>query len=241
MKIIIHRAKSRGHYNHGWLDTYHTFSFGEYFDPARVHFGALRVLNDDTVEPGQGFGLHSHHNMEIVSIPLEGDLEHLDNMGNKQLIRKGMIQVMSAGTGVRHSEYNRNEDKPAKFLQIWVLPDTQEVEPRYNEASIDELVEPNRLTEIVKPYPGDGKGVWVYQQAWFSIGVLDKDAEVEYRMKSTESYGVYVFVIEGEVIIDDDIELLMRDGMGVTDASSFRIRALTDKAEVLLIEVPPLK
>ena len=239
MKVFIHRAKSRGHFNHGWLDTYHTFSFAEYFDPQRIHFGVLRVLNDDTVAGGEGFGMHSHHNMEIVSIPLEGDLEHEDSMGNKQVIRKGQIQVMSAGTGVRHSEYNKNADKPAKFLQIWLLPNQQEVEPRYDEANIKDLLQPNKLNEIVKPYPGDGKALWVYQKAWFSLGKLDEGTEVTYELKSKESEGVYLFVIEGEVIINDDIELLLRDGMGISDTGSFRIRALTG-AEILLMEVPPL-
>lgn len=240
MKVIIHRAKSRGHFNHGWLDTHHTFSFAEYFDPARVHFGALRVLNDDTVAPGEGFGTHSHHNMEIVSIPLEGDLEHQDSIGHKGVIHTGMIQVMSAGTGVRHSEYNKNQDKPVRFLQIWVVPDRSEAEPRYEDADIRDLLIPNQLNEIVKPYPGDGQGAWIYQQAWFSLGRLDEGAEVGYTLKSEKSYGVYVFVIEGEVVVDDDVELLLRDGMGITDAASFRIKALTD-AELLLIEVPALK
>jgi len=240
MKVIIHRAKSRGHFNHGWLDTFHTFSFAEYFDPARVHFGALRVLNDDTVAPGQGFGMHSHHNMEIVSIPLEGDLEHQDSMGNKQVIRKGHVQVMSAGTGVRHSEYNKNSDRPVKFLQIWILPNKQDIEPRYEDVAVGELLEPNKLCEIVKPYPGDGQGLWIYQEAWFSMGKLDTGTEITYQLKSKKSYGVYVFVIDGEISINDDIELLLRDGMGITQADSFQIKALTP-TEILLIEVPALK
>ena len=240
MKIAIHRANSRGYFDHGWLKTYHTFSFAEYFNPQRVHFGALRVLNDDTVAPEEGFGMHSHHNMEIVSIPLKGVLEHRDSMGNHQTTPKGHIQVMSAGTGVRHSEYNKNKDQNVEFLQIWILPDKKEIEPRYDDADIASLLVPNQLTEIVKPYPGDGKGVWIYQNAWFSMGKLDREKEVVYHLKSEKSYGVYVFVISGEIVVDDDIELLMRDGMGVTEADTFRIKALTD-TEILLIEIPPLK
>lgn len=239
MRVTIHRSKSRGHFHHGWLETFHSFSFAEYFDPQRVHFGSLRVLNDDTVAGGEGFDMHSHHNMEIITIPLEGELEHQDSMGNRQVIRQGMIQVMSAGTGVRHSEYNKNQDKPAKLLQIWVLPDRQDVEPRYDDALIENLLEPNRLCEIVKPFPSDGNGLWIYQRAWFSLGRLERDTEVEYPLKSSESEGVYIFVIEGEIIIDDDIELLPRDGIGMTDIKSLRIKALTD-AEILLMEVPSL-
>lgn len=239
MKTILHKAHTRGHFNHGWLDTHHTFSFADYFDPDRVHFGMLRVLNDDTVAPQEGFGMHSHHNMEIVSIPLSGDLEHRDSMGNRAVINKGQIQVMSAGTGVRHSEYNKNDDQNVAFLQIWVLPDRENVEPRYGEAVIADLVERNKLSEIVTPYPGNGKGLWIYQQAWFSLGELDKGAVVTYDLKSKISYGVYVFVIQGDARINDEIELNKRDGLGISETEAFSIEALTD-AEVLLIEVPPL-
>lgn len=238
METILHRADTRGHFNHGWLNTHHTFSFADYFDPERVHFGALRVLNDDAVTPRQGFGMHSHHNMEIVSIPLFGDLEHRDSMGNVAIINKGQIQVMSAGTGVRHSEYNKNDDQYVEFLQIWVIPDRENVEPRYEEAVIADLIEKNKLSEIVTPYPGNGKGLWIYQNAWFSMGQLDKGTQVTYDLKSDKSYGVYVFVIEGDIRIGD-LELNKRDGMGITKASSFTVEALSD-AEVLLIEVPPL-
>ncbi|MDR0954582.1 MAG: pirin family protein [Rikenellaceae bacterium] len=240
MKVIIHRAKSRGHVNRNRLKVFHTFSYGEYFNPERVHFGTLRVLNDYIVAPGQGFGTRSRHNMEMIFIPLQGEIEHQDNLDNKQVIGRGAIQIMSAGIGISHSEYNKNLDKPLHFLLIWILPERQDAEPRYQAAQIADLMVQNQLTEIAKPYPGDGQGVWIGQQAWVSAGRLDRDIEVTYRLKSAESYGVYLFVLSGEVIIDNDIELLPRDGMGITQADEFRIRALTD-AEVLLIEVPALK
>ena len=239
MKTIMHRANTRGHFDHGWLDTHHTFSFADYYDPNRIHFGALRVLNDDTVAAGRGFGMHPHRDMEIISIPTRGDLEHKDSMGNVSIINRGTVQVMSAGTGVRHSEYNKNSDQPVEFFQIWVLPDRENVEPRYGEAVISDLVERNRFSEIVKPYPGDGKGLWIYQDAWFSLGEFDTGAEAAYTLKSKDSYGVYVFVIEGEIEVNGEVRLNRRDGMGVTETDSFTVKAITE-AEVLLIEVPSL-
>ncbi len=239
MEIIVHRANSRGHYNHGWLQTSHTFSFAEYFDPDRVHFGALRVLNDDVVSGGEGFDMHSHHNMEIVSIPLKGELLHDDSMGNRHVLRPGEIQVMSAGTGIRHSEYNHCPSDYVEFLQIWVVPDKQEVMPRYHQGDITHLLRPNELRVIVSPYPGAGKEFWVHQQAWFSYGQLDRETEIEYRFKSDESFGVYVFVIEGGLLIDN-IELGKRDGMGITRTDRFTLLAL-EPTTVLLMEVPPLR
>ena len=166
---ILHKAATRGDANHGWLHSRHTFSFADYYDPERMNFGALRVLNDDYVEAGMGFGTHPHNNMEIISIPLEGDLEHKDNMGTVSVIRKGDIQVMSAGTGITHSEYNKNKDKPVKFLQIWVIPDEKNVKPRYDQITLNDDDRHNKLQQIVSPSPDDA-GVWIHQQSWFHLG-----------------------------------------------------------------------
>lgn len=235
MNKTIHRAETRGHANHGWLDTHHTFSFAGYYDPRRVHFGALRVLNDDTVAPGEGFGTHPHDNMEIVSIALEGALRHGDSMGNMQVLRPGEIQVMSAGTGITHSEMNASATEPVKFLQIWVLTDAQGHTPRYNQLELAPARR-NELRTIVAPEGrGDEYVGWIHQDAWFSTLDLDKDHTVEYRMK-TPGHGAYVFVIEGNVKLADE-ELGPRDGVGITDTDGFLIKGDTD-ARVLIIEVP---
>lgn len=235
MNKTIHRAETRGHANHGWLDTHHTFSFAGYYDPQRVHFGALRVLNDDAVAPGEGFGTHPHDNMEIVSIALEGALRHGDSMGNMQVLRPGEIQVMSAGTGITHSEMNASATEPVKFLQIWVLTDAQGHTPRYNQLELAPARR-NELRTIVAPEGrGDEHVGWIHQDAWFSTLDLDKDHTVEYRMK-TPGHGAYVFVIEGNVKLADE-ELGPRDGVGITDTDGFLIKGDTD-ARVLIIEVP---
>lgn len=233
-KHIIHREDSRGHANHGWLDSHHTFSFANYYNPERVHFGMLRVLNDDIVDAGMGFGTHPHDNMEIVSIPLEGDLEHRDSMGNVAVIRKGEIQIMSAGTGITHSEYNKNEDRPVKFLQIWVFPREQGIKPRYDQIKLDGKKMDNALQLIVSPTPDEGVAL-INQDAWFSLGNLDKGREIEYKLKNS-SDGVYIFVIKGEVTADG-IALGERDGMGIVGTDKFVVKADED-AEVLLMEVP---
>ena len=237
MKKVIHKADTRGRSLYDWLDSHHTFSFDEYFDSERINFGALRVLNDDRVAPGKGFQTHPHKNMEVISIPLKGDLEHQDSLKHKDTIKEGEIQVMSAGTGIMHSEYNRNDDRPSEFLQIWVFPNKQNVAPRYENAVISDLIRKNEISEIVSPYPGNGKGLWIYQQAWFSIADLDKDSLQLYKMKSKESLGVYIFIIEGSIMIKD-IELRRRDGIGVYDTEDVEFKA-TEKSRVLLIEVPP--
>ena len=234
MKKVLHKADSRGHANLGWLDTHHTFSFANYYNPDRVRFGMLRVLNDDAVAPGMGFGTHPHDNMEIVSIPLEGDLEHRDSMGNVSVIRKGEVQVMSAGTGITHSEYNRNADKSVKFLQIWVFPDTQEVEPRYQQTTIDRDTMKNRFMPIVAPR-GHGEAIWMHQDAWFHIAEIDPGETVEYRMKDP-GHGAYVFIIKGEVEAGG-VKLGLRDGMGVWETDKLEFTA-DNYSEVLVIEVP---
>ncbi len=232
--IVIHRAKSRGHADHGWLKSYHTFSFANYFDAERIHFGALRVLNDDTVQAGMGFGKHPHNNMEIISIPLEGDLEHRDSMGNVTLIRQGDVQVMSAGTGVTHSEFNKNKDKPVKFLQIWVLPDKRNVEPRYDQISIRDFEKRNEFFQIVSPFKED-PGVWIYQSAWFHLGKFDSGVSATYSLKK-EGNGIYAFVLEGNVRISG-VKLETRDGLGIMNTDRIEVASDTQSA-ILLMEVP---
>jgi redox-sensitive bicupin YhaK (pirin superfamily) len=234
MKTILHKANTRGHANHGWLNSYHTFSFANYYNPQRMNFGALRVLNDDAIDGGTGFGKHPHDNMEIISIALEGDLEHEDSMGNKKVIRQGDIQAMTAGTGVFHSEYNKNKDRPAKFLQIWVLPEKRNVPPSYDQISLNENDLKNQLHQIVSPQEADD-GVKINQQAWFHLGNLDKGTQLEYVLKGKNN-GVYAFVIDGEVIINKEA-LTKRDGLGISETETLQIEAKAD-AQLLLMEVP---
>ncbi len=234
MTTVLHKANTRGHANHGWLDSHHTFSFANYYNPDRMHFGALRVLNDDVVSPGRGFGTHPHDNMEIISIPLEGDLEHKDSMGTTAVIKQGDIQVMSAGTGVFHSEYNKNQDREVKFLQIWLFPNRRDVEPRYDQITLDKTRMYNQLAQVLSPNPAD-PGVWIHQDAWFHMGQLDAGFETTYALKKGQN-GVYVFLLEGKMEIEGQ-ELETRDGYGLWGTEAIRIKALSD-AKLLLMEVP---
>jgi len=234
MKTVLHKADTRGHANHGWLDTNHTFSFASYQNPERMHFGALRVLNDDFVDGGMGFGTHPHDNMEIISIPLEGDLEHQDSMGNKTSIQQNDVQVMSAGTGVQHSEYNRNKDKKVNFLQLWIFPKVRNIKPRYGQKTFKPEDRVNNLQEIVNPL-GNGKGVEINQDAWLHLGNLKKGFTTGYTIKQ-KGNGLYIFVIKGDVTINSQ-SLSKRDGFGVWETDKVSIVAESD-AEVLLIEVP---
>lgn len=234
MKTILHKAMTRGHADHGWLNSWHTFSFANYHDPERIHFGALRVLNDDTVTAGMGFGKHPHDNMEIISIPLEGDLEHGDNMGNTQVIRRGDVQIMSAGTGVIHSEKNKNNDRAVKFLQIWVFPNRRNVTPRYDQKTFSDEEKHNRLLTVVSPV-GESEGVNIHQDAWFSLGKLDKSTQLDYRIHK-EGNGVYAFMLSGDATING-IALNHRDGLGISETGELRLTADSD-AEILLMEVP---
>ncbi len=236
MKTILHRAATRGHANHGWLNSYHSFSFAGYYNPERIHFGALRVLNDDSVAAGMGFGTHPHDNMEIISIPLSGDLKHRDSMGNETIIKQGDIQVMSAGTGISHSEMNANKDKEVKFLQIWVFPNKKNVQPRYGQITLDEAKMKNNLLQVLSPN-ADDEGVWIHQDAWFSLGNLEKGITKEYQLKGTNS-GVYAFVLEGDVTINAEA-LHTRDGLAISETDILNITADTD-ARILLMEVPML-
>jgi redox-sensitive bicupin YhaK (pirin superfamily) len=232
---VLHKANSRGHADHGWLNSHHTFSFANYYDPERMHFGVLRVLNDDRVAPGKGFGTHPHENMEIISIPLEGDLEHKDSMGNVAVIRKGDIQVMSAGTGITHSEFNRNPDKEVRFLQIWVFPSRRGVTPRYDQITLDASERLNQLQQILSPDPNDA-GVWIHQNAWFHLGTFDKGFQTSYAMKDKHN-GVYAFVLKGDVTVQGTA-LNQRDGLGLWDTDAVSVMADSPGAELLLMEVP---
>ena len=233
-QTTLHKAGTRGHANHGWLNSYHTFSFANYYNPDRMHFGALRVLNDDTVDAGMGFGTHPHDNMEIISIPLEGDLEHKDSMNNVAVIKNGDIQVMSAGTGIYHSEYNKDRAHRVKFLQIWVYPNKLNVEPRYDQITLKAEDRHNKLQQILSPNPGD-EGVWIYQNAWFHLGQFDKGVSATYNVKA-KGNGVYLFVLSGDIKVNDQT-LNTRDGYGIWDTESFTITAESN-AEFLLMEVP---
>lgn len=232
--IILHRANTRGHADHGWLNAYHTFSFAGYYDPERVHFGMLRVLNDDTVAAGMGFSTHPHDNMEIITIPLKGELEHKDSMGNHGVIKTGDIQVMSAGTGIQHSEFNHSKTEEVKLLQIWVFPNKKNVTPRYDQMTLNVSKRKNKLQQLVSP-DAKGGGLWIHQDAWFHLTNLEAGHKVEYTLKKNGN-GVYCFVIDGEVSINGT-DLKKRDGAGFKNVDVLEISASAN-AEVLLMEVP---
>ncbi|NDP27430.1 MAG: pirin family protein [Flavobacterium sp.] len=232
----LFEANSRGKADFGWLKANFSFSFGNYFDPERIQFGMLRVLNDDTIDGGTGFGTHSHDNMEIITIPLEGGLKHRDSMGNEGVIRFGEVQVMSAGTGVEHSEMNASQIDPAKTLQLWVFPDKQDVKPRYDQKSFDIENQMNTFVNIVSPKDkNDGQALWVHQQTFFNLGIFEKDATIIYKVNIPEN-GIYLFLIEGEIEVDNQI-LKIRDSMEITDFMQFEIK-INSKAKILLVEVP---
>lgn len=234
MKNTLHRAETRGHATHGWLNSYHTFSFSGYYNPERIHFGALRVLNDDTVAGGMGFGQHPHDNMEIISIPTFGDLKHKDTMGNETIIKQGDIQVMSAGSGLMHSEKNANSDKEVKFFQIWIFPNKKNVTPRYGQYTIDPNKMHNNLLQVLSPNQNE-EGVWIHQDAWFSMGNLESGFKTNYKLNK-KGNGVYAFVIEGDVTINGQ-SLQRRDGLGIESVETFEVVA-DSHAKVLLMEVP---
>lgn len=234
MNKVLHKADTRGYANHGWLESHHSFSFASYYNPERMQFGTLRVLNDDRVAPGMGFGTHPHQNMEIISIPLEGDLEHKDSMGNTAVIREGDVQVMSAGTGVQHSEYNKNRDREVAFLQIWVLPDRPNVIPRYDQISLDPEQLENTWFTLLGPR-GKHDGLWIHQNAWFHMGDFSKGITAPYAIKESGN-GLYAFVLEGSVKVAGEV-LVRRDAIGVWNTQQLEIR-MEEKSRVLLLEVP---
>lgn len=234
MKTVFHPASKRGFADHGWLKSHHSFSFGGYYNPEMMSFGTLRVLNDDEVDPGMGFGRHPHDNMEIISIPLEGDLKHGDNMGHEGIIRSGEVQVMSAGTGIVHSEMNASKNKPVKFLQIWVFPRQLNVSPRYDQINIREGYRKNEFQQIVSPHKED-EGAWIHQDAWFTLGDFDKGIQKQYHLQKNGN-GTYVFVIEGKVKIGDQL-LESRDALGLWDTSEFTLEAC-ENSRFLIMDVP---
>jgi quercetin 2,3-dioxygenase len=234
MKAIYHAADSRGDANHGWLKSRHTFSFANYHNPERMGFGALRVINDDFVIGGQGFGNHSHRNMEIISIPLSGKLAHGDSIGNEGIIDTGEIQVMSAGTGITHSEMNGDDAEAVRFLQIWVIPNKMNVAPRYQQVHMGDIMRPNEFSQVLSP-DADDVGVWIYQDAWFSIGDFDKGMSPTYELNNPNN-GVYLFVISGEVVVNNNV-LSVRDGLGIWDIKNFSMK-VEESAKILVMEVP---
>jgi hypothetical protein len=235
MTTQIYKSEDRGKANFGWLDANFSFSFGSYFNPKKVQFGVLRVLNDDTISAGAGFGTHPHDNMEIITIPLEGGLKHRDSMGNEGVITFGEVQVMSAGTGIEHSEMNASHSEQAKTLQVWVFPEKQDVEPRYDQRSFDLQSKTNQFVTVVSPHDKkEGDSLWVYQQTYFNLGIFD-EGNVSYTVK-IEGNGVYLFLLEGELEVDGQ-KLKQRDAIGITDAQQVPIQVIA-KAKILLIEVP---
>ena len=234
MKTILHKAETRGHQDHGWLEANHSFSFANYYHPERMHFGVIRVLNDDVIAPGKGFGMHPHDNMEIISIPLEGALQHKDNMGNEATIKQGDIQVMSAGTGVFHSEFNAKQDTSVKLLQIWLYPNQKDVQPRYGQLTINQELMQNKFAQILSPNLDD-EGVWIYQNAWFHLGHFSARKDISYQLKNPKN-GVYAFILEGEVTIENQ-KLSKRDALGLWETPQIQI-STGSHSKILLLEVP---
>jgi quercetin 2,3-dioxygenase len=233
-KNIVFKSENRGHANHGWLDAHHSFSFANFYNPKMMGFGVLRVLNDDVIAGGMGFGRHPHDNMEIITIPLEGALEHQDSMGNTAVIYRDEVQIMSAGTGVFHSEKNKNADEPLKLLQIWLYPKERDIEPRYDQKKFLPEDRINKLQQVVAPN-GAGGGVHINQDAWFLLGNLKKDFKIGYAVQKVGN-GVYAFVISGEVVINGNT-LLQRDALGIWETEKLDIKASSD-CEILLMDIP---
>lgn len=234
MKTIFYKADERGYANHGWLKSHHTFSFANYFDENKINFGMLRVVNDDEVLGGGAFGLHPHRDMEIISIPLKGALLHSDNMGNTGIINKGDIQVMSAGTGIMHSEENASASEVVKFLQIWIIPNEVDVKPRYDQINFKENLIPNQFTQIVSPNPDDD-GLWIHQDAWLHWGSFNDDVTITYDIKKSGN-GIFIFVLEGSVNVEE-IDLSKRDALGILEVDNIRLD-IGKNSEILIIEVP---
>ena len=234
MNTVLHKANTRGSANHGWLEVNHSFSFANYYNPERTNFGVLRVLNDDKIAPSRGFGTHPHDNMEIISIPLEGALQHKDSMGNGAVVQHGDVQVMSAGTGIRHSEFNANIDQHVKLLQIWLFPNKKNVAPRYDQISIKNIEKKNEFYQVLSPN-ADDQGVWIHQDAWFHLGKFDKEVATNYQINKIGN-GVYAFIIEGSAEIAGQT-LEKRDGFGIWNVNKFDIKAGTN-SRILLMEVP---
>lgn len=235
MKTVKHTAESRGLANHGWLKSYHTFSFARYYNPERMNFGMLRVLNDDIVQPKMGFGTHPHENMEIISIPLKGALSHKDSMNNQRAIEVGEVQVMSAGTGLTHSEFNDSKTEETNFLQLWIIPEEENVTPNYEQKRFEERERLNKFQTLVSPQDKLEEGsLGIHQQAYIRLGDFKEDTKVSYEIGSGK--GVYIFIIEGSAHLGDE-KLSKRDAIGVWDTKSFDLK-IEVNSEVLVIEVP---
>jgi quercetin 2,3-dioxygenase len=236
MKTELHPAIERGHANHGWLNSYHSFSFATYFNPAREKFGCLRVLNDDTVKGGTGFDLHPHNNMEIVSIILEGALEHRDSIGNVQIINQGEVQVMSAGTGIYHAEYNHSETEDVKFFQLWIFPREKDLKPRYDQMLFAKQEKTDQLVTLVTPDTHQSEGsLWIHQDVYISTLQLKKESEYEYQVRIPGN-GVFVFVINGKITLNEN-NLSARDAIGISGTETVKVLA-TDSSKILFIDVP---
>ncbi|MBN9382837.1 MAG: pirin family protein [Chitinophagaceae bacterium] len=234
MKTIFYPAAERGHVNFGWLDSHHSFSFGNWHHPEKVHFGALRVLNDDIVKGGGGFDTHPHENMEIVSIPLKGAIAHKDSTGTEGIVYSGDVQIMSAGSGIRHSEYNASHYDPLNFLQIWIFPKQQNIKPRHDQRTFDQSLRKDRWQVVVSPNSAEG-GVWINQDARMALTRLSAGKEIGFT-SSFDGSGVYLFVVEGEVEVGGKT-LQRRDALGIYETKDFTIHAVAD-ADLLAIEVP---
>ena len=236
MKKILHPAATRGIADYGWLQARFSFSFANFFDPNRVQFGKLRVLNDDIIAPSMGFGKHPHENMEIITIPQEGALKHRDSMGNEGIIESGDIQIMSAGSGVEHSELNARNNEAVKLFQIWVFPDKENVAPRYDQKKIGSLIKPNELSTVVRPRSEAKENeLWIHQETWFNIGEFSEDTETDYKLNN-KTNGAYVFVIDGTIVVDNET-LNKRDAIGIWDTETVSI-SVSAGSRILLIEVP---
>ena len=233
MKKIIHKAASRGYADHGWLRSYHTFSFASYQNSERMNFGMLRVLNDDVVQPEMGFGTHPHRNMEIISIPISGALSHTDSIGNKRSIEVGEVQVMSAGTGLKHSEFNDSKIDAVNFLQLWIIPEIENITPYYNQKIFEALERKNKFQVLVSPKDKQvGGSLSINQQGYISMIDLDKGFEIAYDLRN----GAYFFLIEGEVLIEDE-NLEKRDAIGIIEKNKVNIKA-NKSSKLLVIDVP---
>ena len=230
----VHKADTRGHANHGWLNAKHSFSFANFHNPDRIHFGALRVLNDDIIEGGKGFGSHPHDNMEIVTIPLRGSLQHRDNTGRAEIIRSGDVQIMSAGTGIVHSEVNASATEEINLLQLWVFPKLRNITPRYDQITFDVSPRNNKFQVVVSPIESE-ESIWINQDAWFSLGNIDAAKTIEYN-RNLDGNGMYIFVIEGDVTIEGE-NLNRRDAIGISGTDTVSFTASTD-AQILVVEVP---
>lgn len=234
-KFILHPSLERGHVNHGWLNARHSFSFASWHNPEKVHFGALRVLNDDIVAPGMGFGTHPHDNMEIITIPLKGDLEHKDSMGNIGRIKDNEIQMMSAGSGITHSEYNPNNDREVNLLQIWIFPKVRNIQPRYNQIKLEPEERKNKFQQVISP-DGNATGMNINQDAFFQMATLESNHSIDYKIQ-LQGNGLYVFLISGELKVNDNFTLNERDAIGLWETEKVAFTAQKD-SELLLIEVP---